>query len=733
MGYELGHNKDYALRRYRSIEELPKEEKDANGVVVRHGEAPIRTAKEAAIKWLNENLKAPDNLGYELNDQTKSRLFVMRQDKNGTFRKMSLDEAGIELHSRAFWEESQLGGVFAYPSGSKEPVQIQATRQKEGRPSLTFSKPLSADELAPVTVPKPNFFKRLLNRINKNWFKAECEEYNRQAAPRDSMKNEIEARDKQTCERELAETRSAEKAKENEARRAKMDKLVAQAEARAKRTEIGMQYSEAIFEPEPKIFATEEMLKKYPTNKFPGRTANDEIHNQLFRRRENGKNLEGFMSEAEYNNLTQIGKDQLDLDAIKLGASGKSVTKSDFCSLAMFTCMSTDIALNTDKPGEAMRQGYDPTLHERLHTVAGFSKAQADEITALSGVGMYTTDTFRIPPRSGSGRFIKEVIDVARRRTADALNAYKNGDLEPLGRLLANGVNRQAGNAASEESGFGQEFAGGCESSRKLIDMMNADPRLKDAALKAGMEPKNLQVVEGLGKLCELDKKACAANLELVNAAKNGVELTPERKQQLTQDIVAAELAVNLMTTENKNKDNAKVNCLQQYTGLDVLLNSDQEKDLEYQKHNLPDGKLWYISAMSASLPLKGLVRGKPDSVTLLNSPTGLENLQKTAAELVKQQHLAEKSPEEISAKLAIEQEPYGRDLKFADHGLSYMKEHGMLEPKVMETIRKELKTHATEKMLPEADKQPEKQAQKQAEKQAEKLDNKPQAAVMGA
>ena len=57
-----------------------------------------------------------------------------------------------------------------------------------------------------------------------------------------------------------------------------------------------------------------------------------------------------------------------------------------------------------------------------------------------------------------------------------------------------------------------------------------------------------------------------------------------------------------------------------------------------------------------------------------------------------------------------------------------------MLEPKVMETIRKEIKVRATEKMAPEADKQPEKQAQaqKQAEKQAEKRDNKPQAAAMG-
>ena len=692
MGYELGHKKDYALRRYRSVKKLPK------------GETPI-----AGVKWLNNNLNAPDNLGYELNDQTKSRLFVIRRDENGTFRKMSLDEAGIELHSREFWAESQLGGVFAYPSGSKEPVQIQATRQGEGRPSLTFSRPLSAEELVPPAK-QPNFFKRLMNRINKNWFKSDIEAYNNQVSSRASLEREIEARDEQTCERELAETRSAEKAKENEAQRAKMDKLVAQAEARAKRTEIGIQYSEAIFEPEPKIFG-----KPVTEGALKGKTVEDEVHNRLLRREENGKTVEGFMSEAEYNDLTQIGKDQLDLDAIKLGDSDMSVSKSDFCSLAMFTCMSTDIALNTDKPGAAARHGYDPTFRERLHSVAGFTEEQAEEITALTGIGMFTTDTFRIPPRNGSGRFIKDVIDVARRRTADALNAYKNGDLEPLGKLLANGVNKQAGNVAAEEENFGQEFAGSCASSRRLLDMMNADPRLKEAALKAGMEPKNLQVVEGAGKLCELDEKACKANLELVQAARDGRQLSAERKQQLAQDIVTAELAFNLMATENENKDKAKIDKIFTYSSEKIAVPLELENDYEYMKNNLPKEKMWYGSVVSASLTLKTILRGKPDSITMLNSPTGMENLQKTAAELVKQQKLAEKAPEQISAELAIDQPEYGSDMKLGDKGLRIMKEKGMLTPETLKLVKTELSTGAKEKTV-------EKTVEKTAEKTAEKI-----------
>lgn len=670
MAYIVGYNMDEEIRRYQNINELPEDQMTMEGVT------------EQSIKRLNERLNL-GSLGYELNKQTKSRLFVMRKDENGAFLKWSLEQANIELGSREFWVEAQMGGVFAYPSGSKEPVQIQASREKvSGRPLFSFSKPLSAEKLVPIAK-KPNFFKRLLNRINKNWFKSEVEPYEKQVSARERMRNEIKARDEKTCQAELDKTREIEKSKEAEVREKEMNDLVAAAEERAMRTQLGIQFSEAIFEPEPKVFGTPETEER-----FKGRTANDEVHSRLLNRHENGKYIEGFMSAEQYNNLTQIGKDRLDLDAIKLGDSGMSVSKSDFCSLAMFTCMCNDIALKTDQEGEIARDGYDPTWHERLETVAGFSKEMADEIVAVTGTSMFTTDTFRIPPRNASGKFIKDIIDVARQRTADALGAYKNGDLEPLARLLANGVNKQAGNAAAEEKNFGQEFEGGCASSRRLIGMMNADPRLREAALKAGMEPKNLQVVEGLGKLCELDEKACQANLKLAQAAKNGEELSAEQKQQLAQDIVTAELAFQLMAKENVNKDIDKTQSIMEFTSPDLMVKPEQgEAPLDHMRNKLPEGKMWYLSVVSGILSINTVMRGKPDSITTLNSPTGMENLQKTAAELVKQQKLAEMAPEQISKALKLDSPNYGGEMKLGDKGLSIMKEKGMLDPEVTKII----------------------------------------------
>lgn len=107
-----------------------------------------------------------------------------------------------------------------------------------------------------------------------------------------------------------------------------------------------------------------------------------------------------------------------------------------------------------------------------------------------------------------------------------------------------------------------------------------------------------------------------------------------------------------------------------------------------------------------------------------INSPTGFENLQRTAAELVRQEKLAELPPEEIVKKLKVEQANYGMD-GLGDKGLRIMQEKGMLDPEVRKTIRAELKAHATQKLVPEAQK-----TEKKLETPELKHTAKPQAAA---
>ncbi len=680
MGYTPGNNQKAELKRHLLSSELPETQKD------------LLKVDDDYLAHLNEAFDALDTLGYELDGKAGSKLFLLRQDEDGTFRRMPLDEAGIKPNTREFWKEAQMGSLFAYPSGGKEPIQIQAGKEDEdGMPEISCTKPVDAARLPSGRLTnKPNFFKRLMNRINKNWFK-EVEFWNNQersSAPiRAELEREAAARNEETLEQELKETADRE--------------LVKRAKARRDRAKISFQYSEAIFEPEPKIFATKETLEKYPPNKYPGRTVTDKIHDNLLHRKKGDATTFGFMSVENYGDLTQLGKNQLNLDSILLGDSGRAVSKSEFCSLAMFTTMSTDIVLNTHREDSSCRcDAYDPSALPGL-LEAGYSQKEAEEIIASVGPSMFTTDTFQHPPRDSSGKFIKETIDIGRRRTADALNAYKNGDLEPLGRLLANGINKQAGSVAHEETCFGYEFGGGCESSRKLLSLMNADPRLRDAALKAGMEQKNLEVVEGISKLCELDEKACEANLKLAEANRDGVKLSTEKKQALVRDIVTAQLAFQLMKTENMNQKCPEMDRMNSLAG--PALSGKQSKDMEYMKNNRPKGKLWLHTAYTMGEMMKGIYRKKPESIASIKSPTGFENLQRTASEIVAREKLAELEPGEIVKKMGMDERTYGEGL--GEKGLKIMKEMGMMEPRVMETIRAELKAHATEKMNLEAQK----------------------------
>ena len=693
MEYQKGKELTEEVKRLRHGAALPDTEKDALDI------------PDDTLNYINGSFNPLKALGYTVDEKTlrgktMPRVFVLHQDEDGTMRKLTLDQANIKPGSREFWREAQRGSLLAYPSGVSKPVQIQLSVPESGRPEIGYSKPGDPAAFVSGRLKKPNFFKRMFHKLNENWFKADFDAWENQersvAVVREGLKKETGKRDEAYCAQELEETKKAEEAHLAEQRKEELDKLVANAEARANRAKISMQYSEAIFEPEPKIFSTEETEKKYP-----GRTANDEIHDKLFRRKVNGKSVEGFMSAEEYANLTQIGEDKLNLNAIKLGNSGRTVTRGDFCALALFTATSSDIGMNTQKKGPAQAQSYDPSALPGLLEL-GYSEQEAREILNARENSIYTTDTFMHPPRSGSGKFIKDTINIARLRTAEALGAYKKGNLEPLGRLIANGINRQAGNAAQEETTYGAEFAGGCESSRKLLGLMEADPRLREAALKAGMAEENLAVVEGLDKLCQLDEKACQANLRLAKAERDGVKLSAEEKQALSQDILTAQLAFHLMITENANQKCPEIDKMVSFTG--KFPDADQLNDLEYLEKNRPEGKLWGHTAFGLAEGMKTIYRKKPNSITTIQSPTGFENLRKTAAELVRQEKLTELRPGELVEKLAVDKADYGM-AALGQKGLLIMKEKGMLEPEVTKIIKKELSTGAKEKLVPETQK----------------------------
>ncbi len=688
MGYEVGSRLKNEVKRYRSDAEIRKDQIDAMELT------------DKTLDYLNSSFDPFNALGYSIGAEEKTpkskdlpRVFVLHQGKDGVIHPMSPEEAGLKPGSRAFWKAAQRGDLFAYPSGSKDVVQIQMRKEGKNPPKIGYSKPVDPAGVELFgALKQPNFFKRMLHGINKNWFKeVDAYENQQRSIPelRGRLAAEAEARgeDRALLERELAETKAAEAGREAAEKKAGLDRMVKEAEKRRDRLKVSMQYSEAIFEPEPKIYAPPEDEKRREElqEKYPGRTADDEIHRSLLR---HGESIYGFMDEKEYNDLTQLGKDKLDLDSIKLGDGDRTVSKSEFCALALFTTMSNDIVMNTQKEGPAMCHAYDPSAQEGLREL-GYSDKEVRDILGSCGVSMFTTDTYIHPPRSGSGRFIKDTIDIGRKRTADALNAYKNGDLEPLGRLLANGVAKQAGSAAYEQSGYGYEFAGSCGAARTMLGLMEADPRLKDAALKAGMDRKDLAVVEGAAKLCELDEKACEANVKLAKAERDGAALSTEEKQALAQDILTAQLAFRLMVAENSKQKTPEIDKMLSHAG-EKSASKKEMKNMNILRQNRPKGKLWPHTAAILAETMKSVYRKKPESITAVRTPTGMENLRATALEIVRREKLAEKTPGELVKTLGVNLFEYGMK-GLAEKGLLIMQEKGMLKPEVTKEIRAEL------------------------------------------
>ena len=53
------------------------------------------------------------------------RVFILKADAQGNEKPVSVREAGIRPGSLEFWKQAELGNVFMYPAGKKDPVQLQ--------------------------------------------------------------------------------------------------------------------------------------------------------------------------------------------------------------------------------------------------------------------------------------------------------------------------------------------------------------------------------------------------------------------------------------------------------------------------------------------------------------------------------------------------------------------------------------------------------------------------------
>ena len=746
--------------RFRSWDELNAYQ-NAQKVKESDREVPAPTPENDSMNDLNRfaNYLNFSNLGWDpAPDGTipkdragNSRLFALRVGEDGREQVVPLDGREPPLRSQAFWEEVQRGGVFAFPAGDDRPVQVQLSYTGTST-YPTFSKPVDLKDLpmsAPPPAPRrPNLFKRAVHAMFKNAFKQDFDTYARQKTQHDNWSASREAVKEQVSklcagrtglhDQELADVALEQKRRAEAAEKERLRDQLAAAKKKTTAVEKAMSQAKAAWEPEPKIFEDENTKKRYPGRTVKAETGS--VYDRLYHRKvtmKSGRQVthEGFFNIDTFDDVKPIGKDQLDLGSIHKGESGKSFDTEDFVALTLAGTAVPRIGVQ----GLPYTSTADTTQVEALKglkttkMVDGkpvekpcFTEEEALTLAADGPSMHYVTDVMDAAPRDGSGKFAKPVVEPARQLVKEALNQYKSGDPKALGEIIAHGIRRSSGDVTGKEAPPGTSWKGEMKYAGRLVEMLDADPKLADAAREAGMKEADLNTVRGAGELLKLDEKGAKANEKLAQAAAEGKDLPPEEKKQAIKDVIMAKLAVETMAKENAEKPCPEYD--EMFNGPLYMeaygMKGDEPGKLSKLKEECektgklrpmpPPGRIYVDTASSLLETLKFQKKERPAAVILLNSPTYRKNLEKTAEQLLQEDKLMQKNPDQLVQELkygAVEQR-----YDLGPRAMGLMSKNGYLDEPHRKEMAREVKSPAKARELADAFEAKQSQARMQEE-----------------
>ena len=580
-------------------------------------EDELTSLTEGDATVLNRDLDYLNDFGILLGDNQQvpktndvPRLFMMTKDEDGHERVHSLEEKNIQPGTHAFWNQVQLGNVFAYPAGEEKPVQLQVEKQQNTRPKLFYSAPLEQDEIPFHSVRKPPFYKFWFKKLFKSWGN-EVDNYNRFIADKRTALSKLtqhaEARRPHLTEET---SQKAQGLQERENARLEKERVKDLVNAREKENETAEKivFADSVYKPVPHPHPH---LVKSPT----------------FKR--------AFFTQDQFNKLKTY---DIDMNSIKAGPKLQPLTDEDFATVAFFAAPQQKYLSATRK----LRGGLDPYGPVSLYE-SGLEPTmeKAQEAYDKVGINFATTDLFVSGfPRESNGVVTEGMIQPAREETFKAFQSYAAGDKEPLAKLIAAGVNYAANEFSSlPASKTLQEL--GCESSglskmtQRLHNLMQKDPDLEILARDNGMKPENLAVVKGAAKLRTLKEACLSAKTKLADAKVNNHNLTEAEKQKCVKDIVKAELA-----ERSYIQDQIKaVEKLDQYNDEHIKPVIQLKNSLEGDGSAPQKGKVWDHTATN-HYSIHALENDRPASLKDLSTELGEQKLDMTAEEIIKRENL---------------------------------------------------------------------------------------------
>lgn len=491
-----------------------------------------RDVPDKTIDWLNKRADFLELFGIPVDEKTGKvpesdgfpRIFVMGKDKNNHDRPMSLEEAGVELKSREFWYQAQLGNVFVLPAGMRSPLQFQLELTKTGTPSTHWGQ-VGEEMPDPPPLKRPSLLHRIAHWFNKNAYKDEIEQYDNREQDIKNTRGQLGdlfQKRRVSAKQELDEVREIEEDMAEAIDQQRVDQQLKDAAEDAEIKQMGRDNYTDLIAPKP-VF-----------------------HPELERVDKNGVNVkQGFYSKKNFDTL-----EKLDHDYSEYQVGGKTVTKDQYAGLVAS-------ASTQAKYGEATYKTapeYDPSLKPSIMNL-GHTKEQADEILAEGTMTVVSVDLMRPELRNNQDDPLGTTVNPARKEVMDALESYKNNDKEPLARILANGVNRVGnmdGSLTREISDPNFNLFHFTGAAAEMMDDKH-DPELRQIAeQKYGMDPNALKAVQGLHALDKADTAARDAKHKLAIAEKEDVPLHEDTKRAWLKDILKAELMKSMVLQENE-------------------------------------------------------------------------------------------------------------------------------------------------------------------------------------
>ena len=567
------------------------------------------------LAWENDNFVDTSIL------ESTNRVFILKENEEGLEVPTSLNDAGIRPGTPEFWQEMQKGNFYAFPAGDKNPVQLQVKYRQGLNPDFSISRPVEKEELFRKPAPeKPGIFTNMFARFSRR-LRAKVDAYDRWESDQKKVIDKIEAIQKRRETLSLKER--AEAASFEELKKQKRELKLK--EENIGRKQQGLNQIIGVYGTKPNV--PEEMLDQIDAE---GKV----------------KVTRSFKRDS-VSQLLPVN--DLNLSEIKVG--GEALEELDFVALGMAGALEPR---SSTKAFEASQKQGDPTFIQTLINL-GYKEEEAISISAHNADTMFTIDLFKSNSRASMSHVLPTVQE-GRKKAEDALKAYKEGDKEPLAKLIAGGINYVAEERSvhdPESPGY-EEYTNYTGVMSRMTRLIDQDKDLMRLAKKNGLKVKNVEIVKGLGYINQLGNEANEAERKLAEAIKDGRHLGKEEKEKLCTTLVKAQIASSSLKTQMAEDEKKDTRWNDAYENMQKnVIERTVEQQIEWagdrSKRELPpEGKIWDDQLENFHTGTQAMLTNPPKCLSEFGSAEGQQMLDEIAANMVANAKLADKTQAEL-------------------------------------------------------------------------------------